>query len=583
LLQETGLISASGQWRGGKRRLVSLGDLLDRGPGVRRVLDLLLRLKSEAETAGGSVDLVMGNHEVMVMSGDRRYVTAEDYASFAPDDTPRERKTTYRNYRKLNAGLTESENRVNFEKSFPPGFNGLVDAFSTRGRYGRWLSRSPFLLKLGDTLFVHGGISHSLLDSSLEKINLSGSKELLEYLRVAESLHKQGVLPWTLPTWDIPAYLRERYQTWKRRNSTRSRPAGQPPWLGAAERLVTLDRSFIFQPSSPIWYRGTSVCNPNSESVVLEKLLRQFDVKRVVVGHTPTKSRKVTSRMQGQVIMLDTGMLRSFYHGTPAALIIRGTTTQVHYLGRKEPALVEAETPRMLAQPASLTDQELEHFLISAPIRTGHSGSQQAEIQNNSEQLVELQQQDLQLKASLKPIQADAFTGSVGAQTSALHSLRNEAAYRLDRLLKLYLVPVAVHRQYRNARVALQYVIPDTFTEADRLRQKIAMDGYCSLSSQLQLSRVFNALTGNDPDASPVYTRADKRLWLSEFGQAFGEQLELPGSVATEPLEVSRLLADRLAALTPQRLEQTLGDLLAPAQIEAILKRRDRLLETAGF
>ena len=47
----------------------------------RKVLDLLMRLESEARAAGGAVHVVLGNHEVMNIAGDLRYVSTEEYAT----------------------------------------------------------------------------------------------------------------------------------------------------------------------------------------------------------------------------------------------------------------------------------------------------------------------------------------------------------------------------------------------------------------------------------------------------------------------------------------------------------------------
>ncbi len=76
LLKELGVIDASLNWSGGKTHLVSLGDLIDRGPGSRQVVELLMKLDAQADAAGGAVHMVLGNHEVMVMTGDLRYVSA---------------------------------------------------------------------------------------------------------------------------------------------------------------------------------------------------------------------------------------------------------------------------------------------------------------------------------------------------------------------------------------------------------------------------------------------------------------------------------------------------------------------------
>ena len=88
VLSETGIIDDAQHWRGGESHLVSTGDLIDRGPGSRQVLDLLMRLEQEAQKAGGAVHVLLGNHEVMNLVGDLRYVPAAEFASFAgPEDT----------------------------------------------------------------------------------------------------------------------------------------------------------------------------------------------------------------------------------------------------------------------------------------------------------------------------------------------------------------------------------------------------------------------------------------------------------------------------------------------------------------
>ena len=77
---------------GGKATFVQLGDLLDRGPKPREVMDLMMALEKEAPQAGGRVVPLLGNHEVMNLMGDLRYVTVENYASFADGDSEQRQK-----------------------------------------------------------------------------------------------------------------------------------------------------------------------------------------------------------------------------------------------------------------------------------------------------------------------------------------------------------------------------------------------------------------------------------------------------------------------------------------------------------
>jgi hypothetical protein len=80
-LQNVGILDAGKAWAGGSSRLVIVGDVLDRGPRSRDVMDLLMRIEDEAQAAGGYVHVLIGNHESMNMIGDMRYVSKEEYAA----------------------------------------------------------------------------------------------------------------------------------------------------------------------------------------------------------------------------------------------------------------------------------------------------------------------------------------------------------------------------------------------------------------------------------------------------------------------------------------------------------------------
>ncbi len=95
VLQQAGVIDAKRKWKGGTTVLVQTGDVPDRGPQSRKVMDLLMDLEKQARKAGGQVHALLGNHEVMNMLGDLRYVSPEEYASHASPDAEALREQVY--------------------------------------------------------------------------------------------------------------------------------------------------------------------------------------------------------------------------------------------------------------------------------------------------------------------------------------------------------------------------------------------------------------------------------------------------------------------------------------------------------
>jgi hypothetical protein len=59
LLVQTGLTNKKGGWTGGKAHLVQTGDIPDRGPDTRKIMDLVMRLEKQARKAGGQVHALM--------------------------------------------------------------------------------------------------------------------------------------------------------------------------------------------------------------------------------------------------------------------------------------------------------------------------------------------------------------------------------------------------------------------------------------------------------------------------------------------------------------------------------------------
>jgi len=66
-LQRSNLLDAGRVWSGDNAHLTFLGDYFDRGPDGIAVVELVRRLQDEARAAGGRVEALIGNHEILAL------------------------------------------------------------------------------------------------------------------------------------------------------------------------------------------------------------------------------------------------------------------------------------------------------------------------------------------------------------------------------------------------------------------------------------------------------------------------------------------------------------------------------------
>ena len=578
LLRELDVVDADLNWSGGNTHLVSLGDLIDRGPGSRKVVELLMKLDAQAERAGGAVHLVLGNHEVMVMTGDLRYVSAAEFAAFAGDETQAERDALYAQYRSLNPGGEEAVVRQTFDEQFPAGFVALRKAFSQDGALGRWLVQQPFVIKVNDKVYMHGGIASEVSEDSLDALNSKLRGEFKDFLNAMDTLREAGVMPWYVDYHDRLGFLNARAEEFVAAN-----PKTQPDWFGALQKVFDAQQAFVFSDDSPNWYRGTAMCHPYAESFNTERFLKQVGAKQLVMGHTPTRG-DVHVRMDGLAIRLDTGMLKSVYKGRASALVSQGGSDYVHYLGSSEQAQPVAESRSIAQRLSHMSDAELEDFMRTAPVV-------------NIESIGTGVTKPKRVTQSKGGITNDAVfkyeDTNPGMQSSSKYISRryndsdrfvyDVAAYKLDRMLDWQMVPTAVIAQVEGDEGALSDWVEKSINERDRLEQEVPFSGNCKQYEQYRLRFVFDVLIYNDDRnlTNILWARDDFMMQFIDHSLAFRSTEKRPKQYRKVDLEVSDLLRSRLQRLNKDNLTQELSAYLHPKQIEAILARRDLILKEA--
>jgi hypothetical protein len=315
----------------------------------------------------------------------------------------------------------------------------------------------------------------------------------------------------------------------------------------------------MLRTEGPNWYRGAALCNECSEADVLLPILDGLRLSRLVVGHTVARNSKVATRFDGRVVKLDAGMNRAVYHGRPAALILEDGKAGVQYA---DAAVAPASIP---AEPLHVAPDGLDDATVASVVASGTVTPGEARGAGVVDILVE---------ADGRKVPA-VF---VAASDDAVN--RELAAYRLDRLLQLGIVPVTAAREVQGQRGYVQARPATWLTQADVQARNLRGGGWCAFEPQFELVYAFDALTGNE-GRTPERLLFDAQEWrvlATGHAQAFGTATGFPGYLETRPPAPGEEMRHRLAGLTDSRLAKALGGLLTARERKAILARRDALL-----
>lgn len=237
------IIDTQGNWIAGDSHLVLVGDLIDRGPHSKQVMDFVMSLENKAKDAGGFVHALLGNHEFLVTMGALKYIHENDITAY---------------------GVDRGKNQM-----LP-----LINAFQGNSTYAQWFRSRKVMIRIGDTLFVHGGLDDWVYDYSISQIN-QGLNHWIQYI--------QGVAA------NAPKY------------STR----------------------FLIEGDGPLWNRrfGVESEDAHSESDV-QSFLNHYEVKRVVVGHTiiPILAHTLNHPFYGNKVMMIDSAISIAYGGELTAV-----------------------------------------------------------------------------------------------------------------------------------------------------------------------------------------------------------------------------------------------------------------------
>lgn len=251
LLQRHGVIDSQLRWSFGKGHLAVLGDVFDRGAHHTEMFWLLYKLEAEAARAGGGLHFVLGNHESMVLAGDQRYLNPK--------------------YLAVRDAL------------------GLANYAALWGEdtvLGQWLRTKAAVMKIGEYLVLHGGVSRETVDRKLTLARLNDE--------VRSALKNPG---------------RE---------------------------------SYAMSSAGPLWYRGYFPEAARGSAVAtaedVDAALAFYKVNAIFVGHTTVPT--VTPLYDGRVLAVQVFPRRDAQTGQAVmegVLMRRGAVHRARIDGRLEP------------------------------------------------------------------------------------------------------------------------------------------------------------------------------------------------------------------------------------------------------
>jgi hypothetical protein len=274
-LKAAGLIDKKGKWSGGKTHLVQTGDIPDRGPDTRKIIDHITKLAKQAKKKGGRVHSLIGNHEAMNVYGDLRYVSDGEFEAFVTRNSAALRDRVYQlQIQRMEAG--DPEGFAALAGTFRDEWNlkhplGWVEhrqawdpAWNPEGEYANWVLDKKVAIRINDNLFLHGGISGFYCQNSLD------------------SMTEQVV--------------------------------------GKLSQFDPGNAGIVDDEFGPLWYRGLSGVEPAALDETVDAILAHHNINHIVVGHTPT-SGVIWPRYDSKVVMIDSG-IASAYGGHVAYLEI---------------------------------------------------------------------------------------------------------------------------------------------------------------------------------------------------------------------------------------------------------------------
>ena len=225
----------------------------------------------------------------------------------------------------------------------------------------------------------------------------------------------------------------------------------------------------------------------------------------------------------------------------------------------------------------ALSRPQMEQFLLTArvvqqkPLSVGVTNSQRAILDDGKlKHDAHIQTVDIS-KTSFETVRGTEFNFRDSYKY-------NMAAYELDKLLDLNMVPPSVERKVGGHAAAVTWWVDDSMLELDRKKKKIEPPDQPHWNQQMYDCRVFDQLICNtDRNLGNLLITKDWKVWMIDHTRAFRMMKNLGNP--KNLVQCDRKLLAKLRDLNKDKLQETLGRYLTRMEIEGLLARRDLIVK----
>jgi len=172
-----GAVDENDRWIGGDLTIVQTGDVLDRGDDAVEILELFDDLTEQARAVGGAIHLLNGNHELMNVKLDMRYVSVGGFIDFLSETSPDSTTAT--------------------AQDVVEGVAGRILAMRPGGVFALRFAERNTVSIVGETVFAHGGVLPHIADYGIDRLN----QETRDWIRGDRACRSPLLLAADGPVW----------------------------------------------------------------------------------------------------------------------------------------------------------------------------------------------------------------------------------------------------------------------------------------------------------------------------------------------------------------------------------------------